>query len=61
MLSFAFHHFDFNHADAQLTRGVAENIALVGGLRVRRRNRQRVAARRVIEMQGGGGDIIGQR
>lgn len=48
------HYFDFNHPDPQLTRRVAENIALVGGNRIGRDNHQRIGVRRIIKMQGGG-------
>lgn len=42
--AFRFHHFNVHHADAQLTRRMAENIAFVGLLRRRGHNHQGIAA-----------------
>ena len=50
-LTVAFYHFKIHHADSQLTRRVAKDIPFVGGLRIRRNDNQRIAARRIVEMQ----------
>lgn len=55
-----FYHFKIHHADSQLTRRVAKDIPFVGGLRNRRNDNQRIAARRLIEMQSGGGNLVGR-